>query len=189
MGMFDTIYVNNKLLPVINELLKNNYSLSALQTKDFECSLLEYHVDENGTLTLDDVEYIFTENKESSKKGKWRPPFFQEEKSRKRVFVPYTGIVIAGAFFMNYIDYKDEIFVDIEFKFVDGVLQGIGKIHNMTITPASEVLERRKIQEERKIKRDNDFICQVSLKLSSYISKVISILKRVQYWLYSHCPK
>ena len=80
MGMFDTIHIYKKFLPSIKQVEDNGYSLSSLQTKDFENLLETYHVDENGKLTLDKVEYVFIENDKPKVKGKWNPPFFQEEK-------------------------------------------------------------------------------------------------------------
>jgi hypothetical protein len=93
MGMFDTIHIHKKFLPTVEVIENNGYSLSSLQTKDFDNLLEEYHVDENGKLFLDKVEYVIIENNTPPQKGKWNPPFFQEEKSRERVFIPYTGTV------------------------------------------------------------------------------------------------
>lgn len=189
MGMFDTIYIYKKFLPSIKQVEDNGYSLSSLQTKDFENLLETYHVDENGKLTLDKVEYVFIENDKPKVKGKWNPPFFQEEKSRERIFIPHTGIITAGAFFMDYNNPKDEIFVDIDFKFIDGILQSVGTIKTMTITPVEQVLERRRQIEESRNKRDKDNLYQLYRFISKVISRVTARLNRIQTWLNSYEPK
>lgn len=189
MGMFDTIHINKKFLPTIREIEKHGYSLNSLQTKDFDNLLEDYHVDEYGKLFLDKVEYILVENTNPTEKRKWNPLFFQEEKSRERVFVPYTGVVTAGAFLMDFNNPKDEIFIDIDFKFIDGVLQSTGSVKTMKITTVEEVLKNRRKIEERKHKTDNDLIYQISRSLNRFISIIVYKLNKVQNWLNSYEPK
>jgi len=187
--MFDTIHIDKKFLPFIKEIQKNGYFLNSLQTKDFDNLLEDYYVDENGKLFLDKVEYIIIENPDPPQRKKWNPPFFQEEKSRERIFIPYTGIVTAGAFFMDYNNPKDEIFVDIDFKFIDGLLQSKGSVKEIRITLVEDVLENRRKLEENRFKRDNDFIYQISTKISRFISRITNKLHRFQTWLNSYEPK
>jgi hypothetical protein len=189
MGMFDTIHINKKFLPTIREVEKHGYSLNSLQTKDFDSLLEDYYVEEDGKLFLDKVEYMIIENPDPPEKKKWSPPFFQEEKSRERVFVPYTGEITAGAFFMDYTNPKDEIFIDIDFKFIDGIIQSKGIVKILRITPVEEVLENRRQIEERKHKRDNDVIYQISRYLYKAISRLIFKLNKLQNWLSSYEPK
>ncbi len=187
--MFDTIHINKKFLPIVNEVEQNGYSLSSLQTKDFDNLLEDYHVDENGKLFLEKVEYTIIENNEPIVKGKWNPPFFQQEKKRERVFIPYTGVITAGAFFMDYDDKKDEVFIDIDFKFLDGILQEKGITKKISVIPIEEVLERRRIIKENRIKRDNDMLYQLYRYISKIISRVNCKLNKIQNWLNSYEPK
>jgi len=189
MGMFDYLHVHKSFLPKVKQLEENNYSLESLQTKDFDSLLETYHVDEIGTLSLDKVDYIIIENTEPPQRGKWNPPFFQEEKSRSKINIPYTGVVTAGAFFMDYKDTKDEIFIDINFNFIDGVLQEKGKVVDLRITPADEVLERRRQIEERRIRRDNDLRYNVFNYIQRIIHRLIYKLHRIQDYLRSYEPK
>jgi hypothetical protein len=189
MGMFDTMYFHKKFLPAIEPVEKNGYSLISLQTKDFENLLEEYHVDENGRLYLDKVDYILVENDVLPEKGKWNPPFFQEEKGRERIFIPHTGIVTAGIFFMDYKNEKDEIFVDIDFKFIDGILQETGKVKIIKVTPIQEVLETRRKIEERRYKKENDVLYCICNYLSRKLNRLLFKLHKIQDFLLSYEPK
>lgn len=189
MGMFDTIHIHKKFLPSVKELKQNGYNLSSLQTKVFDNLLEDYHVGEDGLLYMDKVEYEFTLNTNTSADKKWNPPFFQEEKSRTKMQLPHTGIVTAGAFFMDYHNPKDEIFIDIDFKFIDGVLQGQGIVNRLTVTPINIVLERRREIEERRNRRDNDPLYHISKYFLYIVNRVISKLHRIQNYLLSYEPK
>lgn len=189
MGMFDTIHIHDKFLPKIKELEINKYCIKSLQTKNFDNLLENYHVGEDGVLFLDKVDYELVENQNASKGG-WNPPFFQEEKSREKIQFPYTGIVTAGMFFMDYTDNpKDEIFVDINFKFVDGVLQEVGKIKTLKVTPSQEVLERRQKIKEIKLKIENDIKYHIFKYISKFLTKIIISLNKINNYLVTYKPE
>ena len=73
--------LDKSLFPSVPELEKRNYNPLKFQTKDLENSLLDYYIDSNKELYIDEVEYDVIPNPNSGKKG-WNPPFFMEEKSR-----------------------------------------------------------------------------------------------------------
>ena len=187
--MFDIMHIHSKFLPKIKELDSNGYAFSNLQTKDFEGLLEAYHVGEDGVLLLDKVEYVFIENTELPRKGKWNPPFFQEEKSRTKVVYPYNGTITAGAFFMDYKNPKDEIFVDIDFKFIDGVLQKVGTIKELQITPLQKVLERREQILEKRNKKEKDIKYRIFNYFSKFVNILILKLSKIQFSLTSYQPK
>lgn len=187
--MFDTIFINKKFLPKVEELTRNEYNLISLQTKDFENLLENYFVGEDGSLELDKVEYEMIPNLELPKKGKWNPPFFEEIKSSERIKIPFTGIIRAATFFTSYTNPKDEIFLDIDFKFIDGIIQGVGVIKTLQITTADIVVERRRLAEEYRNKRDNDMKYRISKFCARKISIVLAYLNKLNNWLYSYQPK
>jgi len=187
--MFDTIHIHGNFLPKVKELDYNGYKLNNLQTKSFDGLLEEYYVGEDGVLLLDKVDYVLLENTEYQKKTKCSPPFFQEEKSRIKVVYPYTGIITAGAFFMNYHNSKDEIFIDIDFNFVNGTVKDIGIIKKLEITPYEKILEKRKQIEEKRRKKDSDIKYQVFKYLSRFINKILLKLSKIQFCLNSYQPK
>lgn len=187
--MFDIIHIHNKFLPKIKEMNDNGYSLSNLQTKSFDGLLEDYHVGEDGILLLDKVEYVFSENTENFEKDRWNPPFFQEEKSRTKVVHPYNGLINAGAFFMDFNNSKDEIFVSIDFKFINGVLEDVGIIKELQITPLQKLLEVRKKNIENKDKKQKDIKYRVFNYFSTLVNRLIYKLSKLQLCLNSYQPK
>jgi hypothetical protein len=189
MGMFDTIYINKNFLPFIKQVEENKYHLHSLQIKNFDNLLQDYHVDSDGKLFVDKIEYVIIQNDTPFQKGKWNPPFFQEEKSRERIFVPYTGIINASAFLMDYNDKKDEIFVTIDFNFIDGIIQGIGITKKIEVVSIENILERRKLIEKIKNKRNNDFSYKIYMHISKIITKITCKLNKIQLWIISNQTK
>lgn len=187
--MFDIIHIHKKFLPKIKELDDNGYALSNLQTKSFDGLLEDYHVGEDGILLLDKVEYVFLENTEAPEKGRWNPPFFQEEKSRTKVVHSYNGLITAGAFFMDFNNSKDEIFVNIDFEFMNGVLKNVGTITELQITPLQEILERRKKIIENRDKKQKDIKYRVFNYFSNFVNRLIFKLSKIQTCLNSYQPK
>ena len=184
--MFDYLNVDKKFFPQIKEIEENNYSLSNFQTKDFDNSLENYYVDENGNLFIEKVEYSFIENKETPKKGKWTPPFFQEEKSRTKIPYAFTGIVNAYDYLQDINNQKNEIFVSLDFKFFDGILQGIGIVRELKVIEYDIILQRKKDIEIIRAKKENDVLYKISFYLAMKILKIINILNKLYSFLISY---
>lgn len=189
MGMFDNIFINKKFIPEIPEIQKLGYTIFELQTKDFDNLMDRYDVDENGKLTLEKVEYDVVENIIKPEKDKWCPPFHLEEKNKTITDFPYTGIVDACAYLCDRANNKDEVFVDLKFKFIDGILQSVGLVDNLTITSFETILDNNKKFEELYNKRNNDAIYCLFRYLTKIIYKVIHNLSKLNSWLCSYNPK
>lgn len=52
MGMFDTIFINNNMLPISDEEKKLIGENPNWQTKDLDCDLSEIYITDNGQLTI-----------------------------------------------------------------------------------------------------------------------------------------
>jgi hypothetical protein len=189
MGMFDNLYINKNFLPSIPIMELNGYEIKELQTKDFDNLLENYFVDENGSLVLEKVDYEIIVNEEPPQKGKWTPPFFQEEIGRSTVNFPFTGIVNGVGCYLDSLDTKDKIYLDLKFKFINGILQGVGVVDKIDVTPIKEVLECKQFWKEFHNKRKKDPIFQILRKASILIHRIIYRLQKLNNWINSYEPK
>ena len=179
--MFDCVTLDKSLLPSLEELEKRDYNPLKFQTKDLDNSLLDYYVDGNNQFYIDEVEYNIVDNPNAGKKG-WNPPFFMEEKSRKKVEYDYTGTILVYDFFEYGLDADNAelIWIKLQLTFDKGILIMPITVKELTITPTesqSKKLKRWQILNE---KRQTDPVYIITRWCSDIISKVISVLNKIR---------
>lgn len=178
--MFDNLYIHEKFLPPLPELEKENIKITNFQTKDFDCCLYDYHVDSIGDLYFDDVEYEIIENTNPIKERGWHPPFFMEEKSRKRVKYPYTGTVLGTEAIYSSDPESYDVWLQVEFTFLKGSIVDTPTIKNLKLTPVKEKLERVAKWNAINKKRDEDPIYGLTRWLFRLLSKVTYYINKIQ---------
>jgi hypothetical protein len=183
MGMFDYLYVDNKHIPHIRELVERGYKVESFQTKSLDNCLIDYYIDEAGFLWFDDVEFdVYYREMSKPVAEAYRLPVFSE-KSRKKVRSEYTGSIIATAHCTNFEEKNDDVWLQLEFLFVDGVLYKPSKISSLKITTYEEILETKQKWKKIYEKRKKDPIYKLVYFLRKCINFTINKLNKIDYWL------
>lgn len=182
--MFDYITLDKCLLPSLEELEKRDYNPLKFQTKDLDKSLLEYYIDCNKQLYVDEVEYDIIDNPNVGKKG-WNPPFFMEEKSRKKVECDYTGTILVYDCFEYGLDADNAELIWIQLQLVldKGILIMPITVKELTITPTESQSKKIKRWQILNDKRKTDPVYLFTRCCSDIISKVISVLNKLRVLL------
>ena len=171
MGMFDTLLVDNKFLPLIPELEERGIQMDSFQTKDLECFLLEYHIKEDGKMYVEKNELFNWEDSESK----------PQIKKSELEFTSHTGEIIFYDCFIG--NNGDSLLVDLKIKVIDGIVSAPAEVVNISITTKAELdareLEFKKLRE----KRNNDIRYQIYRFISIKISGLINSLSKIQYYL------
>lgn len=167
MGMFDTLYVDKKFLPVIPELEERGIEMESFQTKDLECFLFEYHIKEDGKLYVEKRSYLCSEELES--------------KEEEMEFVTYTGEIIFYDVYTG--NNGDQLFVDLKIKVIDGILSAPATVFKIDITSKAELDERELKFKILREKRSNDIRYQIYRRIYFIINRLTNYLDRVQSYL------
>ena len=167
MGMFDTLHVDNKFIPVIPELEERGIEMESFQTKDLECFLFEYHIKEDGKLYVEKNSYLYCEDSES--------------KEEEMEFVPYTGEIIFYDVYTG--NNGDQLFVDLKIKLIDGIVSAPATVFKINITSKAELDERELKFKILREKRSNDIRYQVYRRIYFIINRLANYLDRVQSYL------
>jgi hypothetical protein len=182
MGMFDYLDIDEKFIPTLPELEDRGYKCSSFQTKDLDNALINYYIDCNGQLSYDDVEYDVIDNPNKDKRG-WNPPFFLEERTRTRLISNYTGIINAVEFFNDSKEDSDNIWLKLEYTFVEGKIYKPVTVKDLIITSNKTAKENRIKWELIHEKRKRDPLFQISRYVSDVLSKIISKLTKFRSYV------
>lgn len=164
MGMFDNITVDPNFLPQVEELTSRNLSHSSFQTKDLDCALFDFEIDENGILYREIVEMDL--EREKPKFGTL--PIFKVISSKKEKY-PHTGNI---EFYNNYYCDDGTIYVTFELTTIDGVVRNVATLKEVRLDKMEDILARRNKYETARKNFDNDPICQLGRMVIRFIHRI-----------------
>jgi predicted GTPase len=151
MGMYDTVYCKYQL-PQPEEPKGYTGSLS-FQTKDLECALSEYNIDENGSLILIDKKYEVVPQSETKPISKKKVSWFDNFPKMKCVETNYIEQKITTTIFIyDYQQTDGEYDYSIEYKIViiDGKVSAV------------ELSEFKAIYNKNRKKQDEEFFEEIN---------------------------
>jgi hypothetical protein len=177
MGMFDTLYVDDKFLPVLPELEERGIKFSSFQTKDLECFLFEYHIKEDGKLYKNNTYEKWYVGNNS---------FLDSEESEKEEleFTPYTGEILFYDCTTG--NNGDSVFIDLKIKVIDGIVSAPATVFKISINTKAELDARELKFKILREKRSNDIRYQIYRYLSLKINGLINSLSKVQSYLFRY---
>ena len=145
--MFDWITIDESLLPAVPELESRGISSiikdKNFQTKDLDCSLDRYKIEENGVLQREEVITVFEENtvEETSLGRRWNPPFTEKEVSRDWIKENFTGAINIYTSIEDP-ETKDDFWIDYRIIFYDGELKSI-KLDNCRVELYTDIKKKK----------------------------------------------
>lgn len=179
MGMFDTIYLHNSLIPVIPELQERGIQIGSeddLQTKDLECCMFEYRVGEDRKLMLRKSEYKTVETP-----GKIFP-FYLEEVDHEMIHDTTTCEAYC-CFYQAGTQHGDEdIWLDLKVVIIRGIVDTV-ELHKLEITPSSSRLAQMEKLHEDILQREKDPTQVIRRKLASLCGRIANFINKIQYAL------
>jgi hypothetical protein len=182
MGLFDTIYVHESLIPAIPELQQRGIVINAqddLQTKDLDCAMDEYHVGVDGKLMLRKAEYETVD----TPGGIFS--FALKEVSHEMVHVDTTCEANCCYYRQGRRRGDEDIWVDLKLVFVHGMLESVEPT-NINITPSTPRIVQMEQLTEEIARRNQDPVIQVRRKLAIICGRVASFFNKLQYSLLRH---
>jgi hypothetical protein len=173
MGMFDTIIVHNKFLPLLKEMGELGYEYDSFQTKDLENSLLEYFVDEDGVLR----KTVYTYDQKESDKIVYH--FEERIKHKSIIKEEYTGEVLFYDIMSK--EDTDQLFVELKITFINGVANKVAQVINVNREKIEEIEKRSERISEIHKARNNDPIYQIGSKISNLLHKLSIIFQKISF--------
>ena len=181
MGMFDSIFLHEVLIPAIPELVQRSILIGAqdeLQTKDLDCCLHEYHVGVDRKLMLRKAEYKTIDTPDNV------IPSVFEETGHKMVHVDNTATVNCCFYRQGRRHGDEDVWVDLKLIFLRGVLDTVDVV-DVKITPSTPRIVRMEQHAQEVITRAQDPWIQARRKLSIICGRIASFFNKLQYSLLS----
>jgi len=182
MGLYDTIYVHESLIPAIPELQQRGIVINAqddLQTKDLDCVMDEYHVGEDRKLMLRKAEYETVE----TPGGIFS--FAMKEVSYEMVHVDTTSEANCCFYRQGRRQGDEDIWVDLKLLFVRGVLESVEPV-KINITPSTPRIVQMEQLREEITRRNQDPVFMMRRKLDNICGRVANFFHKLQYSLLRH---
>jgi len=168
MGMYDTLRINRKW---IDSLIEHRFHLRddkyySFQTKSLDCCLLEYIIEEDGSLLLEHQDYEFSKTEKSVFNIPVMYPIGEVE------YIPqkYNTYIEFYDYFLTE-DNKEEHWITFNATILDGVLSDIN-VHSIE---KYDLEERKRVNERHKNywnKVHSSFYWQLSLGML-YLKRVV----------------
>jgi hypothetical protein len=179
MGLFDSIYLHQSLIPEIPELLQRCIQINAqdeLQTKDLDCIMDVYHVGEDRKLMLRKAEYETVETPEG---------FFSfalSEISHEMVHVEKTCEASCCFYRAGRRHGDEDVWVDLKLVIIRGIVDAV-EVQNIKITPSTPRIASLEQLSAEVAKRNQDpFLC-VRRKLANICRRISEFFSKLQYTL------
>lgn len=179
MGLFDSIYLHQSLIPMIPELMSRCIQINAqdeLQTKDLDCVMDVYHVGEDRKLMLRKAEYETIETPDGIF------PFAVQEISHEMVHVDKTCEASCCFYQAGRRRGDEDVWVDLKIIIVHGMVESV-EVQNVKITPSTLRLDSVERWHAEVMQRDQDPIFQVRRKLANICRRISDFFSMLQYSL------
>jgi hypothetical protein len=179
MGLFDSIYLHQSLIPEIPELQQRCIQINAqdeLQTKDLDCIMDVYHVGEDRKLMLRKAEYETIETPEG---------FFSfalSEISHEMVHVEKTCEASCCFYRAGRRHGDEDVWVDLKLVIIRGIVDTV-EVQNIKIVPSTPRIASLEQLSSEIAKRNQDPFLRVRRKLSSICGCVSDFFSKLQYKL------
>ena len=176
MGLFDSIYLHQSLIPEIPELAMRCMQITAqdeLQTKDLDCVMDVYHVGEDRKLMLRKAEYETIETPGSIFS------FAMQEISHEMVHVDKTCEASCCFYQAGRRRGDEDVWVDLKIIIIRGVVDTVA-VQNINITPSTPRLDSMEQLHADVAKRNQDPTIQLRRKLANICRRISDFFSKLQ---------
>ena len=176
MGLFDSIYLHQSLIPEIPELSNLCIQITdqdELQTKDLDCAMDVYQVGEDRKLMLRKAEYETIETPGSFFS------FAMQEISHEMVHVDKTCEALCCFYQAGRRRGDKDIWIDLKLIIIRGVVDAV-EVQKINITPSTPRLDSMEQLRAEVVKLNQDPTIRVRRKLANICRRISDFFSKLQ---------